>query len=159
MVLKAMKLSELYPYYEKSLLSLVSALEFLSSEELNLVLSPNNQSIHNLVSNILTFHQEWINLILDNSVPLEDTESLSNKNDWLNNLKNIVPLLDKTLASFEQIDLDNFYPVTYWRGSVEVQGKFTLRYILWKIVERTLMCQGEIYAIMRIQGINVPSFL
>lgn len=151
-----MNLADLFSNYFTVRKEMVKAVKNLSWQHLEWTPPNHTNSIGSLLAHIAETEYWWITIVAEQKVDLEkaDFERFSK----VRSLVEIVTLLDEYLAETraylvreDSSDWDDvFYDV---KGRDESVSK---RWLVWHVVEHQARHRGQIFMLMRMQGLDVP---
>ncbi len=152
-----MKLSEIFSNYFTVRAEMMRAVENLSQEQLDWTGPHHPASVGRLLAHIADCEFFWIGHVAAGKPGRPDFSRFENART----LEEIIGLLreqERAVTDFlETNDLDDWDQVfdsyQHRDGSVE---KLSRRWLIWHVVEHQARHRGQIFMLMRTQGIEVP---
>ena len=151
-----MKLAEIFTNYFEVRKELVDAVKGLTREQLYWTAPNHPASIGALLAHIAETEYWWITVVAERKVTPEDADftrfeqpvDLDKLLSWLDQY------LGETAAFLECEGMDDWEEKHYLIPGRE--HKFTKKWLAWHVVEHQARHRGQIFMLMRMQGIDVP---
>ena len=151
-----MKLAEIFTNYFQIRKELIEGVKNLTREQLEWTPEGHTNSIGKLLAHIAEAEYWWIYVVAEANIKQADADSsvfekpaeLSQILTWLDEYHNI------TRGYLEREDLENWDDISYlveWR-----KEHITKRDLVWHVVEHQARHRGQIFMLMRMQGLEVP---
>ena len=151
-----MKLSELFSNYYTVRAEMVDAVRNLSQSQFDWHPPDHTNSIGRLLAHIAETEYWWISIVAQKKT--SPTEADFDRFEKARQPDDILALLDKYLAEtrtyLEREEIENWDDVFY-----DVEGrdtKVSKRWLVWHVVEHQARHRGQIFMLMRMQGVDVP---
>lgn len=154
--MQSMKLSDLFSNYFTVRNELVETVKRLTADQLKWVASDHPNSIGSLLGHIAETEYFWISVVARAEV--KHAEADWNRFDGelsSGQLLNLLHDQELNVRSFlEERDISEWDSTFY---NIEKRGeKVSLRWLAWHVVEHQARHRGQIFMLMRMQGLEVP---
>lgn len=157
--LPLMKLAEFFSNYFTVRKELVEAVKGLSREQLDWCAPGHPNSIGHLLAHVAETEFWWISIVAEKNVAPSQTDFQRFENDLT--ADRIFAWLEEHFAEtgsfLRREELDDWDGVFY---SFEIDGKeekVSKRWLVWHVVEHQARHRGQIFMLMRMQGLDVPN--
>ena len=151
-----MKLSEIFTNYYEVRAELMDAVKDLTRQQLYWTTPDYPASIGSLLAHIAETEYWWITVVAERKVTPEEADF--KRFEQQVEPETLLTWLDQyfgeTKAYLERESLDDWDEVYY-----RIPGrdhKFTKKWLAWHVVEHQARHRGQIFMLMRMQGIDVP---
>ncbi len=152
-----MKLAQVFSNYFAVRSQLIESVKTLSPEQLDWTVPNHPNSIGRLLAHIADTEFFWIGCVARGCREKPDFSRF----EQARHLDELLALLEQQHAEFstflEEENLDDwddvFYELPQWVGEAE---KFSKRWLVWHVVEHQARHRGQIFMLMRMQGLEVP---
>ena len=151
-----MKLADLFSNYFTVRNEMIKAVENLSRQYLEWTPPNHTNSIGSLLAHIAETEYWWITIVAEQKVDLDkaDFDRFSKGHSLAEILSLLDEYLVETRAYLEREDSTDWDSVFYdVKGRDERASK---RWLIWHVVEHQARHRGQIFMLMRMQGLDVP---
>ncbi len=149
-----MNLAELFFNYTDCRRELIDGINNLTDEQLDWTPPNHDNSIRKLLVHIAEAEYWWIESVAQGRIDEHD-ESFDQKHYTLPELLGLLDQWhDKTVDFMRRHDIAQFDSVTFhlpWRKT-----DVTLGWLVWHVVEHQARHRGQIFMLLRMQGLDVP---
>lgn len=153
-----MTLADFFSNYAEIRKEMVDAVRDLTQEQLDWKPANHRNSIGYLLGHIAGCEYFWIEAVANKAAV---TEEEFNQYENARTRDKLLPRLDTafrfTMDYLESNTIEDWDDVTY--EYVDEKGKrktFTKRWLVWHVVEHQARHRGQIFMMMRMQGLDVP---
>ena len=153
----AMQLIELFSNYPVVRQEMVQAIRGLKQEHLDWTMPEHPATIGKLLAHIAMCEHFWMDIAVKNLAEHPDIEAFEAALD-LPTLLNLLDLQYGKVMTYLETEAcddwdDVFYSYVHPDGQRESWSK---RFVTWRVVEHQARHRGQVFMIMRMQGLEVP---
>jgi uncharacterized damage-inducible protein DinB len=151
-----MKLADIFTNYARVRRELIEAIEGLTPQQLSWTTPDYPNSIGHLVAHIAEAEYWWIEVVAEGRA--EQAKAETDRFEQIVDRAQLIEWLryygDETVDYLRREELGDWTDVTYtveWR-----KEEITKRDLVWHVVEHQARHRGQIFMLMRMQGLEVP---
>ena len=147
-----MKAKGIYPYWHLARRDLVDALSRLTEEQLDFAPQQGFRTIGDVARHIIDAEAGWVNLVVlekDEPWPEYPRERLPTVQSILDEMERVHTVTGRLLDEHD----------ARWLSETRERWEqtFLLRWVFWHILDHEIHHRGEIFLMMGMQGVEVPT--
>ena len=147
-----MKAKDIYPYWHLARRDLVDALSRLTEGQLDFAPQQGLRTIGDVARHIIDAEAGWVNLVVlekDEPWPEYPRERLPTVQSILDEMERVHAVTERLLDEHD----------ARWLSETRQRWEqtFLLRWVFWHILDHEIHHRGEIFLMMGMQGVEVPS--